>query len=60
MALQLVALAVAGGARLAEEGAEADLAGALSEERLDDGQVRDEDGDEGFAAGPLAARDGAF
>lgn len=43
----------------AEEDAETDFAGAAAEERLDDGEVGDDDCDKGFAAGPFASCDGA-
>jgi hypothetical protein len=46
---------VALGARVcvsAEEGAEADGFGELAQQGVDDGEVADDDGDKGFAAGP--------
>lgn len=57
----VAAVAVAGRvAGRAEEGAQADLLGALADEGVDDEEVGDDDGDKGLAAGPLAARGGAF
>lgn len=44
----------------AEEGAEADDFGQFAQQGVDDGEVADDDGDEGFAAGPEAAADCAF
>lgn len=59
VAPELVALA-ARGLAAAEEGAQADLAGAFAEEGLDDWEVGDDDGDEGLAACPLTSRHGTF
>lgn len=39
--------------RPAEHAAQAELAGSPSDERLDDGQIRDYDGDKRFATGPF-------
>jgi hypothetical protein len=44
----------------AEEGAEADEFGELAEEWVDDGEVGDDDGDKGLAAGPETTADCAF
>lgn len=46
--------------RRAEQSAQADLLGALADERVDDEEVRDDDGDEGLATGPLAPGGCAF
>lgn len=47
-------------ARRAEEGAQADLFGALPDKRVDDEEVRDDDGDKGLATRPLAPDGCAF
>jgi hypothetical protein len=44
----------------AEEGAEADDFGQFAQQGVDDGEVADDDGDEGFATGPEATADCAF
>lgn len=43
----------------AEEGAQADLSGTLSDERVDDEEVRYDDGNEGLATSPSAAGGGS-
>lgn len=43
----------------AEENTEPDHVGAFADQRLDDGEVRDDEGDKGFSTCPLTAGDGA-
>lgn len=44
----------------AEEHAETDLVGDAADERVNDRKVRNDEGDEGLATGPLGAGDGAL